>query len=175
MLNQSLSDTSSEPLPASKQAIQAAGTSLEVSVTTDTPAGGIQQYPVADAVRAAGEAGLIRNQGAKIFLQSLVQLREADLADARQERREARNDVEHYKEAFFKEQTKNAVLIERLSGDIRFKKLQNVLITLGGVFLGAGLQPLFAAFSPVYCVVAVAGLVLLLFGWFYPTGPRKED
>jgi len=137
--------------------------------------GGLQQYPVADAVRIAAETGLIRNQGAKLLLQSLVQLREVDLADARKERGFAREEVEKYKEDFFNERTKSAVLTERLRGDLRLKKMQNVMITLGGIMLGAGLAPLLAAFSAVYCAVAVLGLVLLIAGWYYPTDSKEEN
>lgn len=174
-LKQNPSDISEEPLSLPQQASQSPGAPIEVSIVKDVTTGGFQQYPVSEAVRAAIESGLIRNQGAKIFLESLVRLREADLADAREEKQLARVDVEHYKGNFFKEQTKTAVLTERLRGDLKLKKLQNVLITLGGVMLGVGLQPLFVSFSFGYALVAVLGIVLLMTGWFYPTESKEEN
>jgi hypothetical protein len=174
-LEQNPSDVASESPPLSKEAVQSPGAPLEVSIVTDENTGGLQQYPVSDAIRVAAESGLIRNQAAKFFLQPLVRLREVDLADARKERQSAREDVEHFKENFFKEQTKNAVLTERLRGELKLKKLQNILITLGGVMLGIGLQPIFTVFSAAYFVVALLGLVLLIAGWFYPTDSTEEN
>lgn len=167
-INSGSPEIAPEILPAAKVALQSQGVPLEISPDENSSTGGLQQYQVTDAVRAAIDSGMIKNQGAKIFLQSLVQLREADLADARQERQSARAEVERYKEMYFREHTTNAVLTERLRGELRLKKLQNVLITLGGVLLGVGLQPLLTTFSVGYFLVAILGLALLLGGWFYP-------
>jgi|SRR5665213_549521 len=174
-LEQSPPDVASESLPPSKQAAQSTCTEVEMSVVTDSNTSGIRQYVATDAVRAASGSGLFRNQSATIFLESLVRSRETDLADAREERRFARLEGERYKENFFKEQSENAVLTERLCGDLRLKKLQNVMITLGGVMLGVGLQPLLIAFSMVYCVVAVLGMILLIIGWWYPANSKEEN
>jgi hypothetical protein len=172
---ESVPDDTAESLPPSAQTQAPAGLPVEQPIAVHTDTGGLQQYPASDAVRFAAESGMVRNQAAKILLQSLVQLRETDLADTRQERRLAREEGDRYKENFFKEQTKSAVLAERLRGDLNMKKLQNAIITLGGALLGVGLQPLLAAFSMGYFLVALLGLLLLLIGWFYPNEKKEQN
>jgi len=174
-LEQSPPDLASESLSPSKQASRPPDVPVELILFAEKSKGGIQQYPVSEGVRAAVDYGLVRNPAAKMLLQSLVQLRETDLADARQERRSARDTVEQCKESLFNERTKNAVLNQRLRGDLKFKKLQNVMITLGGVMFGVGLEPLLTAFSAVYFAVALLGLILLTIGWFYPADPKEGD
>jgi hypothetical protein len=162
------------PIPTSG-VVQEVGAPIELSLISESKTGGLEQYPMTDAIRWAGELGMFRNQGLKVFLQTLCHLRETDLKDARVERKAEHEQAERFKEVFFNEKTETAVLRERLRGDLRLKKLQNVFLTIGGILCGAGLQPLLASFSAIYCIVTIVGLVLLLFGWFYPENPKDSQ
>jgi len=134
---------------------------------------GLQQYPMTEALRSAGD--VIRGQGAKVLLQTLSQLRETDLRDARAERKESETEKNSLRVDFFEASKRCAVLEERLRGEVKFKRLQNVMITLGGLVAGAAGQSLLDKWSGPALAGAIIGALLLLAGWFVPKGRAQED
>jgi hypothetical protein len=136
---------------------------------------GLEQYPSSEAVQLLAETGGFRNPGAKAVLHTLCQLRETDLRDARVERKQAQDELNLLRENYHSERTKRLVLEERLRGEVPMKRLQNIFTSMGGILLGAGLQPLVVGFSFPYFILFLVGLVLLLVGLFYPGHSRKEQ
>lgn len=136
---------------------------------------GLEQYPMTVAMQQAADTGIFRNQGAQVFLKALCQLRETDLKDARIERQTALDDANLQRDNYHAENTKRAVLEERLCGEISLRRMQAILISFGGVFLGSGLQPLFVSFSAGFLVLSIVGLAMMLVGWFYqgPSGKKQ--
>lgn len=84
-----------EPENAGSEALQmpkdrSSADVIQALIPLERESVGLQQYPMTEALRSAGD--VIRGQGAKVLLQTLSQLRETDLRDARAERGEAETD-----------------------------------------------------------------------------------
>ena len=136
---------------------------------------GLEQYPSAHAVQMLSETGGFRNPGAKVLLQTLCQLRETDLKDARIERKQTQDELNKIREKYHSEHTQRLVLEERLRNEVPLKHLQNIFITLGGILTGCGLQPLILAFTLPYFILLLTGVGLLIVGLFYPGYLRKQQ
>lgn len=158
------------PLPPKTeqtQATEAPSTSLQIVTPTEQRTG-LEQYPMTEAVKAAAEAGAFRSASAQFLLQGLSKLREADLKSAREERQAAQAAADIHRDNYHDEHVKRAVLEERVRCGGRTRRLQNILVSLGGILFGVGLQPILTTFSIPYFILAVIGLVMLVVGWREP-------
>lgn len=155
------------PENGEKQKVAPAEATLEL-IKAPGSQGSIEQYPMTEALQSALDAGMLRNPAARLFLQTLSQLRETDLKDAREEREMAQAEVNTLREKYHAEHASRLVLEERLRGALRIRRFQNAFITFGGIFFGCGL-------SATNFIFLIIGLAMLLIGWLFQDNSRKEQ
>jgi hypothetical protein len=125
--------------------------------------GGLEAIPLSSAIREVIEGG-VRGQAAMVLLLSSTRHLEKDLNDARQEGKDARHEASRWREEFYSQRQRVAVLEERVTNAMNIAPLQSLLMTIGGVVLGVAVP--FLEKSLGWSVAGIAlGAVLLMGGW----------
>jgi hypothetical protein len=65
----------------------------QTNIVPSKQPGGLQAYPMTDAVQQLSDSGVLRNQGVTTLLAVLCKLRETDLNDAKAERESLENET----------------------------------------------------------------------------------
>lgn len=141
------------------------GENLEL-VKPDDSVGGIEECSIPQVVKSAMEGSA--SQGVRILVQGVCQMQELAHKELRTERNEGRLETNKYRTELEAERIKSARLEEQLKNGIKIQALQNGMLTLGGALFGAGIQPLFSAFSWPYLMLAVLGAILVWLGLHQP-------
>ncbi|HTS18344.1 MAG TPA: hypothetical protein VMP11_12275 [Verrucomicrobiae bacterium] len=131
----------------------------------------IGQLPVTEALKTAGE---VRGQAGVVLLYTVVGMLEADLRDAREERKGAHQEAMDWQKKYYEERESRGRLEERLRMAERVKLLQKVLLTCGGLMVAAGWAYARQGQSDVGLGLAVVGGVFLIGGWFWRDGHEPE-
>jgi hypothetical protein len=132
--------------------------------------GGIGQYPVTNALRDLIDAG-VRGQSGMVLLYTLIQKLESDLKESRDEIKELRQEVDKWRTDYYATKQNNAVFVEQLSDLKKTRKLQNIMITLGGIVIGVATPYLITQRTGASIAAALLGFVLLVVGWTH--GDKK--
>lgn len=163
-----------EPENSGVEATQIVASPIEIQpLIRGAPSGGISHYPLTDAIREISESG-VRGQAGMILLQAFTKRLESDLSETKQEKNEGLAEVKKWKEDYYDEKEKGAVLRERLRISDRVKILQNIFITLGGMVVGVAVPNLRSEQNAWAIAGIILGACLLLIGWFFPFRSREE-
>lgn len=143
------------------------------SALVGIPHGEISQYPLTVAVKAISDFG-IKGQSAMVLLLASASRLETDLLHERNETQRLRDHAQAIRDEYHEVKEQLAVANERLLSTRRIRTLQNVLLTLGGLCLATGARMILQEFTGTSFLFALFGVLLLLFGWLWPTQQAKE-
>lgn len=161
-----------QTLPSAVEQVEA--TPVQVaSLTKLSQSGGIVQTPKSQAMLELEETGI--RGGGMVLLRVIVHGLEEDLRQERIASNAAKQAVDTWKEKYFLEKEKSAVLQTKIEALTRLKVLQNVFLSVGGVCGGLGAKLLVDDKTGVGMLCLVIGVVFLFAGWLWPTGFRDKD
>jgi hypothetical protein len=135
--------------------------------------GGLLQTPKSQALLELEETGI--RGGGMVLLRAIVLGLEDDLRRERIASSEAKLESDSWREKFFSEKEKAAVLQTQIDALTRMKILQNVLLSVGGIFGGLGVKLLVDDKTGLGAIFLVTGAVFLFTGWLWPTGFSKKE
>jgi len=130
------------------------------------------QSPKSQAVLDLEETGI--RGGGMILLRTIVMGLEEDLRRARAETNDAEKELDTWRTNCFSEREKSAILRERIRALARVKLLQNILLGVGGPFLGLGARLMLERKAGLGALLLVVAAVFLFAGWLWPIGFRNE-
>lgn len=142
---------------------------FDIKASKGSAPGGISQSPLTDAIREISQGG-----GPMILLEKFCQRVELDLSEVKREKNEALSDGRKWKDAYYAEREGCAVLKERLKGSERLNILKNILLTLGGIFVGIAAPNLTLEKNGWAIAGTILGFLLLFGGWFLPFRSKEE-
>lgn len=151
--------------------------SAPVQVPVVLPAGteGISEYPqLTGTLKEMIDTG-VRGQTAMLLLQVNTARIESDLSRSRAEATLLQRKVDEWKDSYYESQKHCSVLKEKISGLIKFRVLQNAMITAGTLLSGVSLKYMEGQNASLAGVGILAGIMLMLLGWLYkyPNGGEK--
>lgn len=160
-----------EPLPPEPEVTGVDPAQQPAAVDADAILGSLDR-PAAGGIRTISVSATLqslRHGVTGIAATSLLHVStakmEREVAEAKGERDEARKAASEFKDKWHEEHTRVAVLSSKLTGAKEVKVLRSVLLTVGGIIAGsAGATPWM-----------IAGVALLLVGWFWPSGRESNS
>jgi hypothetical protein len=153
---------------------QAVATPQKVEALTRlSGSGGLVQSPKSQAVLELEATGI--RGGGMILLHAMMTGLEEDVRRARAETIATEKEMDTWKTKYFSEREKAAVLRERIHALARVKLLQNIFLSIGGVFLGLGAKLMLESKEGLGAVFLALAAVFLFAGWLWPTGFRNEE
>jgi hypothetical protein len=171
-----MDDSHNEAPPLSLPAAtdQVVATAKEAALLTKlSQSGGIVQSPKSQAMLELEETGI--RGGGMILLRVIVAGLEEDLRRERIISNTAKQESDTWREKYFEEKEKAVVLQTQIEALTRLKILQNVFLSVGGVFGGLGAKLLVDdkyGFGGLFLLV---GVFFLFAGWLWPTGFRNKS
>ena len=142
-------------------------------VVSQSTGGGLAPLPVSGAIRDLLDAG-VRGQSGMLLLYSMIQRFETDIGDLKASLEQERRLREDLKDDLSIKREENAVLRVQLKDRKAMRKLQNVMITLGGIVAGSALPSLAGPNSNVALGATLIGALLMLLGWL-PLGEKRSE
>ena len=112
-----------------------------------------------------GEAGW-RAQAMKLAGFGALQI-ETSLTELRKDLASTNTDLRTARAELGESQKRVAVLEERLRSGFQISMPANLLLTMGGIVAGCGIQQLMTASNTVAWVAAIIGLLLVAAAWFH--------
>jgi hypothetical protein len=171
-MDDSHTDLPPESLPSATE--QVVATSLQVaSLTKIAQQGGIVQSPKSQAMLELEETGI--RGGGMVLLRVIVNGLEEDLRQERIASTTARKDSDSWREKYHLEKEKAAVLQTQIDALTRLKTLQNVFLSIGGIFGGLGAKLLVDDKTGFGGLCLGVGVVFLFAGWLWPSGIRNKE
>lgn len=126
--------------------------------------GGIGILTIAGALEQLRHHG-VRGVAANLILQVSTARMERELEEIRHERDDERQGAKEWKEKWHEADKGGAVLTTKLGIATEVQIVSNILVTLGGLAVGAGIQDI---------KLLVFGLVILAIGWLWPFVSRRR-
>jgi hypothetical protein len=142
---------------------------IEIKSLKGSAQGGISQSPLTDAIREISQGA-----GPMILLEKFCQRVESDLLEVKEERNGASTEAEKWKDLYYAEKEKCAVLKESVKGSGGLKILKSIFLTLGGVVVGVAGPNLTLKENGLAIAGTILGLLLLFAGWFLPFRSKEE-
>ena len=158
-------------IPSAEEQSEATPTQIE-SITRLTQTGGIIQSPKSLAMLELEETGI--RGGGMVLLRVIVMGLEEDLIRERTACRQTKKESDSWREKYYSEKEKTLVLQTQIEALIRLKILQNVFLSVGGIFAGLGVKLLFDNKETSGILFLFGGIIFLFSGWLWPTGFRNN-
>jgi hypothetical protein len=113
-----------------------------------------------------------------ILLRVIIVGLEEDLNRERAASAKIKGESDSWREKYYSEKEKSAVFQTQIDALTRFKILQNVFLSVGGIFAGLGAKLLLDENDDKKTsgiLFLLVGIVFLFTGWLWPTGFRNKD